>query len=65
MAALFKNFSFNLLLQYVGGDANTVPFDQAPAVVLARNLIQKRIQQALEVSAEFNEVLRLGVSWTY
>lgn len=54
-------FLFNLLLQYVGGDTNTVPFDQAPAVVLARSLIQKRILQALEVSSEFNEVLRLDL----
>ncbi|KDR75145.1 hypothetical protein GALMADRAFT_122759 [Galerina marginata CBS 339.88] len=44
--------------KYVGGDANTVPFETAPdAVVNARALIQKRINQALGVSAEFNEVL--------
>jgi hypothetical protein len=61
MTALFKTLHSIYCLQYVGGDANTVPFDQAPAVVLARNLIQKRIVQALEASAEFNEVLRLGV----
>ncbi|KAF8904411.1 hypothetical protein CPB84DRAFT_1814416 [Gymnopilus junonius] len=44
--------------KYVGGDANTVSFDSAPeAVVKARALIQKRIKQALNVPAEFNEVL--------
>ncbi|KAF8813860.1 hypothetical protein BYT27DRAFT_7334882 [Phlegmacium glaucopus] len=44
--------------QYVGGAANTVPFENAPgAVVKARALIQKRIQQALETHVEFNEVL--------
>ncbi|RDB24732.1 hypothetical protein Hypma_007651 [Hypsizygus marmoreus] len=44
--------------QYVGGTANTVPFSEAPsAVVNARDLIQTRIYQALEISSDFNEVL--------
>ncbi|TFK44332.1 hypothetical protein BDQ12DRAFT_730402 [Crucibulum laeve] len=44
--------------QYVGGTANTVPFDKAPgAVVKARNLIEDRISAALGKVAEFNEVL--------
>jgi hypothetical protein len=46
-------------MKYVGGDANTVPFEFAPAVCKARDLIQKRIKQALGISAQFNEVLRL------
>ncbi|KAF8973055.1 hypothetical protein BDZ97DRAFT_1648790 [Flammula alnicola] len=41
-------------------DANTVPFDSAPAVCKARGLIQKRIKQALGISAEFNEVLSVA-----
>jgi hypothetical protein len=49
---MLKNF------QYVGSDANTVPFEQVPAVIEARQLIQDRILQALGVTSEFNEVLR-------
>lgn len=45
--------------QYVGGTDNTVPFDRAPgAVVQARELIEKRIREALGVEHKFNEVLR-------
>ena len=44
--------------QYVGSDANTVPFEQVPAVIEARQIIQDRIQQSLNKVAEFNEVLR-------
>ena len=44
--------------QYVGGDANTVPFEQAPVVMSARQLIQDRLLQALDRAGEFNEVLR-------
>ncbi|KAJ7752927.1 hypothetical protein B0H16DRAFT_1545390 [Mycena metata] len=37
---------------------NTVPFDRAPGAVLqARELIQKRMREALAVNYEFNEVL--------
>lgn len=44
--------------QYVGGAANTVPFDRAPgAVIKARDLIQSRILAALNITATFNEVL--------
>ncbi|KAI0335001.1 hypothetical protein GY45DRAFT_1420691 [Cubamyces sp. BRFM 1775] len=47
--------------QYVGGTANTVPFDAAPtAVVKARNLIQERMNsviQAEQTQYTFNEVL--------
>ncbi|KAF8145469.1 hypothetical protein K438DRAFT_1871990 [Mycena galopus ATCC 62051] len=44
--------------QYVGGTDNTVPFDRAPgAVVQARELIQKRIREALGLQQTFNEVL--------
>ncbi|KAJ7905907.1 2OG-Fe(II) oxygenase superfamily-domain-containing protein [Mycena leptocephala] len=43
---------------YVGGTDNTVPFDRAPgAVVQARELIEKRIREALGVEYKFNEVL--------
>ncbi|EAU91450.2 hypothetical protein CC1G_01939 [Coprinopsis cinerea okayama7 len=43
---------------YVGGTENTVPFDQAPmAVIHARELIQRRIYEALGKGVEFNEVL--------
>lgn len=46
-------------IQYVGGDAHTVPFEAAPgAVVRARAFMQKRIMQALNIPAQFNEVLR-------
>ncbi|KAF8160743.1 hypothetical protein B0H34DRAFT_697920 [Crassisporium funariophilum] len=44
--------------QYVGGTANTVPFEEAPGAVLrARELIQRRISQAISETYEFNEVL--------
>ncbi|KAF4620741.1 hypothetical protein D9613_000492 [Agrocybe pediades] len=47
-----------LLLQYVGGDANTVPFESAPgAVIKARAFMEKRVNQAIGVKTEFNEVL--------
>ncbi|KAF9478806.1 hypothetical protein BDN70DRAFT_859395 [Pholiota conissans] len=46
--------------KYVGGDANTVPFECAPAACQSRDLIQKRIKQALGVSTEFNEVLSVA-----
>ncbi|KAJ7648702.1 hypothetical protein DFH06DRAFT_1209378 [Mycena polygramma] len=43
---------------YVGGTDNTVPFDRAPSAVLqARDLIEKRIQEALGSHHRFNEVL--------
>ncbi|KAJ7486545.1 hypothetical protein FB451DRAFT_771205 [Mycena latifolia] len=43
---------------YVGGTDNTVPFDRAPpAVIQARELIEKRIFEALGVPHTFNEVL--------
>ncbi|KAJ7486451.1 hypothetical protein FB451DRAFT_1026144 [Mycena latifolia] len=43
---------------YVGGTDNTVPFDRAPpAVIQARELIEKRILEALGVPHKFNEVL--------
>ena len=49
--------------QYVGGTANTVPFENAPgAVVKARALIQKRVQEALGKHIEFNEILRYVVA---
>ncbi|KXN90984.1 hypothetical protein AN958_03051 [Leucoagaricus sp. SymC.cos] len=43
--------------QYVGGTENTLPFDKVPVAGNARNLIQKRIKQALGMDASFNEVL--------
>ncbi|KAK6996677.1 2OG-FeII-Oxy-2 domain-containing protein [Favolaschia claudopus] len=44
--------------QYVGGTDNTVPFDRAPsAVVQARDLIERRLKEALGVDHKFNEVL--------
>ncbi|KAF7293307.1 2OG-FeII-Oxy-2 domain-containing protein [Mycena chlorophos] len=44
--------------RYVGGTDNTVPFDRAPGAVLqARDLIQKRIREALDDPSEFNEIL--------
>ncbi|KAI8993885.1 hypothetical protein BD414DRAFT_480733 [Trametes punicea] len=47
--------------QYVGGTANTVPFDSAPsAVVKARDLIQERMTSVLPADSGeyvFNEVL--------
>ncbi|KAI9067410.1 hypothetical protein FKP32DRAFT_1563809 [Trametes sanguinea] len=47
--------------QYVGGTANTVPFDSAPsAVVKARSLIQDRMARVIQAEREqykFNEVL--------
>ncbi|KAF8070689.1 hypothetical protein FPV67DRAFT_1036975 [Lyophyllum atratum] len=47
--------------QYVGGTDNTVPFSKtSSAVTGARNLIQKRISQALGMNHEFNEVLSVA-----
>ncbi|KAJ7172893.1 hypothetical protein C8R43DRAFT_874003 [Mycena crocata] len=47
--------------QYVGGAANTVPFEDAPsAVVQAHNVIEKRISDALQEEHRFNEVLSAG-----
>ena len=47
-----------ILVQYVGGTANTVPFDDAPtAVVGALDLIKTRIQEAGLFDPNFNEVL--------
>ncbi|PIL35901.1 hypothetical protein GSI_01561 [Ganoderma sinense ZZ0214-1] len=47
--------------QYVGGTANTIPFDGAPsAVVKARNLIQSRMMSVMQAESQpyhFNEVL--------
>ncbi|KAG7098843.1 hypothetical protein E1B28_000746 [Marasmius oreades] len=49
---------FHISLQYVGGAANTVPWDQAPgAVVKARDFIGTRTSQAIGSRVEFNEVL--------
>ncbi|KAJ7760653.1 hypothetical protein DFH07DRAFT_816306 [Mycena maculata] len=46
---------------YVGGADNTTPFDRAPtAVTQARNLIQKRIHEALGAEHKFNEVLSVA-----
>ncbi|TFK26504.1 hypothetical protein FA15DRAFT_667393 [Coprinopsis marcescibilis] len=43
---------------YVGGSENTVPWAKAPAAVLhARELIQRRIREALGKEIQFNEVL--------
>ncbi|KAJ7509581.1 hypothetical protein B0H11DRAFT_1252644 [Mycena galericulata] len=43
---------------YVGGADNTVPFDRAPSAVLqARNLIEKRMHEALGKEYKFNEIL--------
>ncbi|TBU33626.1 hypothetical protein BD311DRAFT_651774 [Dichomitus squalens] len=50
-----------LLAQYVGGTADTVPFDVAPsAVVKARDLIQSRMMSIIQAENQpyrFNEVL--------
>ncbi|KAM5540197.1 hypothetical protein V8D89_006016 [Ganoderma adspersum] len=47
--------------QYVGGTANTIPFDGAPsAVVKARDLIQSRMMGVMQAESQpyrFNEVL--------
>ncbi|KDQ27782.1 hypothetical protein PLEOSDRAFT_1112704 [Pleurotus ostreatus PC15] len=43
--------------QYVGGADNTIPFENAPVVSKARDLIQARLRQALNIQIEFNEVL--------
>ncbi|ESK96652.1 hypothetical protein Moror_6872 [Moniliophthora roreri MCA 2997] len=43
---------------YVGGDANTVPWDQAPGAVLkAREMIHQKVRAVTEGDLEFNEVL--------
>ena len=49
-------------LQYIGGTANTVPFDMAPsAVVAARDLIHSRMMSVFAAESkkpyQFNEVL--------
>ena len=45
--------------QYVGGGANTTLWEQASeAVLAARELMHKRIRQALGRQESFNEVLR-------
>ncbi|KAM6501961.1 hypothetical protein JOM56_001938 [Amanita muscaria] len=44
--------------QYVGGTANTLPWDKAPhAVVSAKELIELQVSKALAQPVEFNEVL--------
>ncbi|KAI1795659.1 hypothetical protein LXA43DRAFT_731491 [Ganoderma leucocontextum] len=47
--------------QYVGGTANTIPFDGAPsAVIKARDLIQSRMMSVMQAESQpyrFNEVL--------
>jgi len=44
--------------QYVGGTANTVPFDAACSAVLnARSLIEERVFESLSKEVSFNEVL--------
>ncbi|KAF9501944.1 hypothetical protein BDN71DRAFT_1407155 [Pleurotus eryngii] len=43
--------------QYVGGADNTIPFENVPVVSKARDLIQARLRQALNIQIEFNEVL--------
>ena len=49
------------LPQYVGGTANTIPFDGAPsAVIKARDLIQSRMMGVMPAESQpyrFNEVL--------
>lgn len=48
----------DFMIQYVGGDENTVPFSEAPsAVVRARDMIHRRMQQASLQVPGFNEVL--------
>ncbi|KAF5389462.1 hypothetical protein D9757_004253 [Collybiopsis confluens] len=43
---------------YVGGTANTLPWDRAPsAVVKAKAFIEERVNLALGMSLDFNEVL--------
>ncbi|KAF7305098.1 2OG-FeII-Oxy-2 domain-containing protein [Mycena kentingensis (nom. inval.)] len=57
---LTKYFSQNSgeTYRYVGGTDNTVPFDRAPsAVIRARDLIQKRVAEALSEPVFFNEIL--------
>jgi len=44
--------------QYVGGTANTLPWDKAPGAVLqAKNMIESRVSKALHGPVQFNEVL--------
>ncbi|KAF7793923.1 hypothetical protein EIP86_005045 [Pleurotus ostreatoroseus] len=55
---LTNYFSQNKHPKYVGGDANTVPFDRAPsAVVQALELIKQRMEEAELSEVGFNEVL--------
>ncbi|KAI0665933.1 hypothetical protein C8Q78DRAFT_985535 [Trametes maxima] len=60
-ACLMRVGSSPRYIQYVGGTANTVPFQGAPsAVVKARDLIQERMATVMQADAgqyEFNEVL--------
>ncbi|KAL1670057.1 hypothetical protein GGF50DRAFT_109790 [Schizophyllum commune] len=59
-ACLAHYFSHNTgkPYHYVGGGANTTPWEQAPeAVLAARELMHKRIRQALGRQESFNEVL--------
>ncbi|KAI5890533.1 uncharacterized protein SCHCODRAFT_02632122 [Schizophyllum commune H4-8] len=59
-ACLAHYFSHNTgkPYHYVGGGANTTPWKQAPeAVLAARELMHKRIRQALGRQESFNEVL--------
>ncbi|KAL1723929.1 hypothetical protein EV715DRAFT_285989 [Schizophyllum commune] len=59
-ACLAHYFSHNTgkPYHYVGGGANTTPWEQAPeAVLAARELMHKRIRQALGREESFNEVL--------
>ena len=52
-------FPLTVVVQYVGGDENTVPWEKAPtAVNRALDLIKQRIQEAeLSFAPDFNEVL--------
>lgn len=47
-----------LLVQYVAGTDNTVPFDRAPEVVRdALQLIKDRVAKVVEDGVNFNEIL--------
>ncbi|KAH9839293.1 uncharacterized protein C8Q71DRAFT_704302 [Rhodofomes roseus] len=53
-----QNFSMLTCLQYVGGTDNTVPWDRAPSAVRdALDIIRIRMTEALNMNANFNEVL--------
>jgi hypothetical protein len=44
--------------QYVGGSDRTVPFSSAPSAVMsALKLIKERLEQTIDLSIDFNEVL--------